>query len=205
MGVDLLDLPQPPGASELAGEGEVRQVSPLGARLKHGAAAPHRVAVDECLGDILCAGLLTVDVLARLGGEHRHQAVPVGTGGDQHRVDVLAVEHLAEVAVHRAVVGAVLRVGNLLDGLAATLFHVGDGGEGHIGLLEKTAEVVFTAAADADAADDDPLARWHRPVEAEGRGGNDRGHRDGRSGRQASLKGPPSRQCIPRSLHENVS
>ena len=197
----LLDLAQPAGAGEFTREGIVRQIAPLGARLEDGAAAPHRVAVDERLGDVLRAGLLAVDVLPRLGGEHRQESVPVGAGRDQHRVDVLAVEHLAEVAVHRAVLRAVLRVGDLLHRLAPALLDVGDRGEDHVGLLEEAAEVVLAAATDADAPDDDPLARGDRAVEPQRRRRDDRRHGEGGAGRQAGLERVTTGNLPARSLH----
>ena len=74
---------------------------------------------------------------------------------------------------------AVLLIGHLLDGHAAGLLHIADGGELHVFLLQEAAEVVRAAVADADAADDDPLAGRRGAVQPEGRTGNDRGRGDG--------------------------
>ncbi len=67
-------------------------------------------------------------------------------------------------------------------GLAAPRLHVADGHELHARLVDKTVEHVGAAAPDADGAEDDPLARGHRAVGAQGprgdeagRGGDSRG------------------------------
>ena len=115
-------------------------------------------AQDQALGDVLRAGLFAIHVLAGLGGVHRHRGVPVRAGGDQHGVDIVAVEQLAKVAKHEAALIAVQFVDPLLDGDAAGFLDVADGGELHVLLLQEAAQVVRAAVADADAADDDPLA-----------------------------------------------
>ena len=56
----------------------------------------------------LRAGLLAVHVLARLGSQDRGQTMPVRSGGDQHGVDVVAGEQVAEIAIRGAVGIAVL-------------------------------------------------------------------------------------------------
>ena len=192
--VDPLHRAEPARPGQFAGEREVRQVPPLCPRLEDRAAPPHRVAEDETLGDVLGAGLLAVDVLAGLRGEHRHQAVPVGPGGDQHGVDVGLVEELVKILIRVAVGGAMVLVDDPLDRSATVFLDVADGDELHVGLLEKTAEVVFTPAADADATDANPLTRRHRTVEA--RGGGTRG-------KSAPEKRPPT-QLVIRSLHESL-
>ena len=62
-----------------------------------------RAAATICLRleDVVRARLLDVHVLARLAGPDGLQRVPVVRGGDGDRVDVLVVEHLADVAEGR--------------------------------------------------------------------------------------------------------
>ena len=59
---------------------------------------PGRLDHRPPLGDDQRQRLLAVHVLAGVAGVDRHQGVPVVRDGDDHRVHVLAVEHLAVVA-----------------------------------------------------------------------------------------------------------
>ena len=68
----------------------------------------------------LAERLLDVDVLARLAGENRHARVPVIGSRDHHRVDLLIVEHAAEVVFEARLVA--LRLGDIGPGL---LQHLG--------------------------------------------------------------------------------
>ena len=153
MGVDRFELAELAGASQLAGEGEVRQVAPLRAGLETRARAAHGFGQDQALRDVLRAGLLAIHVLAGLGGIHGGRRMPVGPGGDQHGIDIVAVEQFAKVAIHVAVLIAVLLVGHLLDRDAARFLHVADGHELDVLLFQEAAQVVGAAVADADAAD----------------------------------------------------
>ena len=55
--------------------------------------------LDElaALEDVVAARLLDVHVLARLAGPNRQQRVPMVRRGDRDGVEILVVEHLAEV------------------------------------------------------------------------------------------------------------
>ena len=201
MGIHAGDPPEPASPREFAGEGKVRQVPALRARLKHRAAPPHRVAKDQALGDVLGAGLLAVDVLAGLRRMHGHQAVPVGPRGNQHGVHIGLIEEFAEVVIGAAFRGAVVLVGDRLHRIPAGLLDVADRHELHVGLLEEAAEVVFAAAADADAGHADSLARRHGPVEAQRRRRDHHRRRDGRGrARHRPLQKPPPRRPFT-SLH----
>src|SRR5262249_19430986 len=74
----------------------------LGADLHDPLVLPRRLHNGAALADVVRQRLLYVDVLARLAGQDRGNGVPVVRRGDDHRVHVLAVEHLAEVAVRLA-------------------------------------------------------------------------------------------------------
>ena len=52
---------------------------------------------DPALVDVVAARLLDVDVLAGLAGPDGHQRVPVVGRGDRDGVEVLVVEHAADV------------------------------------------------------------------------------------------------------------
>ena len=92
----------------------MRQVAPLRSSLEDTPRAAHRLGQQQALRDVLRAGLFAVDVLARAGGEASGRGVPVRPGGDQHRVDVVAGQQLAHVAVGLAVLIAVLLVDDFL-------------------------------------------------------------------------------------------
>jgi hypothetical protein len=76
--------------------------------------------------------------------------VPAVAGGDEHRVDVLAAQQLAEVPVTAAVGVAVVPVDEPLAGLAPPGLHVGDGDAAHVGEAQHGLEVAGAARADAD-------------------------------------------------------
>ena len=187
MGIYAFHFPEPAGAGQFAGEREMGQIAPLRARLKHPPGAADRVFEDQALGDVLGAGLLAVHILPGAGSGHRRGAMPVGTGGDQHRIDVIPIEEFAEVAVHGAVLRAIPLVGDLLDRDPPVLLDVAHRGELHILLFEEAAQIVGTAAADADAAENHTLARWHGAIQAKRRTGNH--HRRNR-------RGPTHEACL---------
>ena len=98
--------------------------------------------------------------------------MPAVAGGDQHGVDVLAVEQFAEVAESGAVLVAVMLVHEFLAQLAPALqpalpvqparLHVTDRQALHVGMLEHSGEVVGATRANADHAQSDAL-RCGRP------------------------------------------
>ena len=80
--------------------------------------------------------------------------VPSVTGGDEHGVDIVAIEQLAEVAIGRAGRVAVLFVGHLLDGRSAVGSNVSDGHKLHVGLgKECDCSTVAAAVANPDSAE----------------------------------------------------
>ena len=83
-------------------------------------------------------GLLAIHIFAGPGGVHRGRRMPVRPGGDQHRIDILAVEQFLEVAILSAIVVAVVLVGNFLDRIAADFFHVAHGQELNVLLAPKS-------------------------------------------------------------------
>jgi phosphoribosylanthranilate isomerase len=91
--------------------------------------------------------------------------VPVGACGNEHGIDVATIEEFAEIAIHAAGVVAMMRVDDFLHRLSPSLLDIAHGCESDVGLFKEAAEVVLSAAADADPADNDPLTRRHGPVE----------------------------------------
>ena len=134
----MWSLPSLPLWASCDGGLEVGDAAPLRAGLEDAAVAPDRVVQGLAQPDRQAAGLLAVDVLAGLGRQDRGRGVPAVAGGDQHGVDVRPGQQLADVAVHRAVLVAVLGVDHRLDRLAAAGLHVADGHELHVRLGQRS-------------------------------------------------------------------
>ena len=115
---------------------------------------------------------LDVDVLARLAGVDRAQAVPVVVGGHDHRVDVLVVQQLPVVAV-----GGDGVVAGRLHALAEPLLiQIADGDDPRARALHVALHHAPSFAAAADQSEVD------RAVGAGGRGAAGRTSLAGRCG-----------------------
>jgi hypothetical protein len=107
--------------------------------------------------------------------------VPAVAGGDQHRVEVGPLgQELPDLGEHRAVLVAVLFIDVFLDRLALDLLEVADGEHADVLLAHDPTQVVHAAPADADRAELDLLAGWHRAVASEHARRDDR--REGQQG-----------------------
>ena len=95
--------------------------------------------------------LFAIDVLARVERIQRTLPMPVVNRGDEHGVNVRSREHFAEVAIHRAIVVAVLLVSFFLHGKTAFGLHIANGDELHTRFVDETFEDVRAAIADAAA------------------------------------------------------
>ena len=140
---------------------EIGDASPLRARLKDAARPLHRVVKPLAQIDRQATGLFAVNVLAGLGGHHRGRSVPAVARGDQHGVDVLAIEQLAKIADRLAVVVSVVLVDQRLARLATARLNVGDHHALHVGHGEHRLDIVGAPGPDADHAQRDLLARRH--------------------------------------------
>ena len=111
--------------------------------------------LDDFFALVDCAAhrLLAPDVLAGLGGGDGDQRVPMRRGGDVDDVDVLALQHLAEIVV-RLNVGAARFLGRL----EVVCVHVADGEQ--LGLGVDVFEVAAPHAAHADDSLGDDFAGW---------------------------------------------
>ena len=168
-------------AGELHGVLHERHAAPLCARLEDAARSMHRLGDLLAVADRQTAGLLAIDVLARLGRQDRGGGVPPVARGDQDGVDVAAGEQFPQVAVEHAVGVAVVLVHEGLALVAPARLHVGDCQAADVGEAEHRGEHVGAPRTDADDAKCDLLARGHGAVEAEDAGGDD--HREGRGDR----------------------
>ena len=153
-----------PVAHQLAGHAELLHGALHGAGLQHPAVGVHGLHHLEGLVDVVGEGLLAVDVLARPQGGQRDDGVPVIRGGDAHRVDVLAGEELAEVAVGRTSrqagrgKGRVVLVHPLPGGLAPRRVHVADRDDLDV-LVQEGVEQPPRLDAHADESDSETVAR----------------------------------------------
>jgi hypothetical protein len=128
--------------------------------------------------------LLDVHVLARLAGPNGRQGVPVVGHGDQDAVDVLVVEHAAEVRF-----GLGRSASDQLDPLGEqVLVRIAERGESHVGRRLMVSNMVLALVADAEngranlvVRSDASAAFVLRPAFAgeDGRRGHDRGARCG--------------------------
>ena len=177
--MDRLNPAELAGVRQLGGELEVVDVATLRAGLEDAFVAIDRVGEFLALADRHAAGLLAINVLARLGGEDAEQRVPAISGGNEHGVDVGTPQHLVHVASLDAVLVVVLPVDHHADHFAARLLDVGNHDKLDVGLAQKALEHLAPARTDADAADHDAVARRHRAVLPEGGRRNDRRHADG--------------------------
>ena len=131
---------------------------PLGAVLDDDAVLLLGLDGHSPLDHVVAERLLHVDVLAGLGGQDRHQRVPVVGGGDRDRVDRLVVEQPAEVLLALRGQGLVARLlGERGErAIEHLLVGVADGGDLDAG---DAAEPVEVGVAPAVAAEDgDPNA-----------------------------------------------
>ncbi len=131
------------------------------------------------IGDRQAAGLLAVDVLAGLRGQDRCRRVPAVAGGDQHRVDVLAREQFAEIAIEHAILVAVMLIDQGLAGVPTAGLHVGDRHALHVRQTEHGLQVVGAAGTDADHAERDLFAGRRRAVQPQDARGHDHRSREG--------------------------
>ena len=123
----------------------------LGAHLDDAVVAPRGLDHLPALVDRAAQRLLAVHVLAGLAGHDRDRGVPVVGRGDQHRVDVLAVQDAAEVLVDVALPDPLLRGGRVL------LVHVAHRGDACSGVVVD-AQQAHAASAAADQRRHHPLA-----------------------------------------------
>ena len=97
--VDPLELAQASFASHRAGGIPFRLRPALRAGLKYPVVFAHCLHHEPPFADRERHGLLTIDVLPRLGGLDRDDPVPVFRRADDNRIDVLAIEDPAVVLV----------------------------------------------------------------------------------------------------------
>ena len=173
IGLQLRQLAELAAARQIDAVLEVCTVAALGASLVDPAEAMVRVGQRPTLGDRHRAGLFAIHVFARLGGKDRQQRMPAVPGCDQHGVYVSALPKLVHVAVHRAVIVAVMLVDLRLNGFAALVARVADRPELHIVLGEERLEVALASSADTQSGHIDPVTRRDCARQAQDCAGNE--------------------------------
>jgi HEAT repeat protein len=175
IGMDRRQRAQLARVAHFGGEQEVRNAAALRAGGVDDIVTPHRVRQRLAFGNGHRAGLFAIDVLARLGGIDRRHRVPAVARGDQHRVDILAGQHVAKIAVHLHA-GAVFLLRPLLDALAAGLLRVGNRHELKHRFVHHDAQDVSAAAADSHPRQRNSLAGSNAAVQTQHAARNKRRH-----------------------------
>ena len=142
------------------------------ARLEYTARSTEGLRQRQALHDVFRAGLFAIHILARIGGHNRGRRVPVRAGGDEHRINVASSKQLAQIAVHRAILVAILFVSPFLDRLAPLGLYIADSYEPHIRLLQETTQIVRPAVANPDGTQPDLFARRDSSIPAQNRAAN---------------------------------
>ena len=159
--LDVLELADVAVEHQFAAEQHSRVVPLLRAVLEDDPVAIDGLDHGPAFGDGPAERLLTIDVLAGLGGGDGDQGVPVVGRGDVDGVHVVAGKDLAEVVVRRAGSGALLLFHLSLCGVSPLLAHVADRHVTHV----VPAQEHRPGEAQADGRDLDAIAGGRASVE----------------------------------------
>ncbi len=96
------------------------------------------------------ARLFAVDILARPCSPNGSRRVPAVPCRDEHRINVLAVEQLAEITIEDAVRIALMFVNECLAGLATPSLHISDGDALDVLKLQHRLQVIRATWSDTD-------------------------------------------------------
>ena len=182
---DRVQLADAPVADQFHGPMKLRQRAELAVGAEDPLVLRDQIAEHAAFGDAAGERLFATDVLARLDRQDRHRHVPMVRRRDHHRIDVLAVQHLAEIDIPRALGNlgaavlllAVVRGGPLLGHLQPPAVDVAQRHHFAVGLADEERQVVGQhLPADADHADRDPVAGRHALAQAQGGRGNQVGN-----------------------------
>ena len=102
-------------------------------------------------------GFLADDVLARPQGYQRHGHVPVIGRGNADRIDIAAVDDVAEIRVTGTILVLILTINAIAGLLPVSLVHVADGHHLSIRLFQEGAQILVAFAAYADASNGNPI------------------------------------------------
>jgi hypothetical protein len=107
-----------------------------------------------------------------MSGKNGCRGVPVGSGGDEDCVNIIAGEELTQIAIGFAILVAILLVGLFLDGFATRGFDIAYRYEPNVALVQKAAKVISAPVANANATEDDSFAGRDAAVFAKYGSGN---------------------------------
>ena len=162
--VDRLQLADRAVADEFGHAVIIDRRAVLDAHLEHGLVAIDRLDELASLGDRQ-RRLLAEHVLARFQGHQRDRHVPMVGRGDDHGVDVLAGDEVAEIGDLLAARGRVLLVDRFAGPRAAAGENVADGNRPGVVFDQEGLQVMpVTFIAQADKAEGD-LLRGRRVAE----------------------------------------
>ena len=129
---------------------------------------------NQALSDILRTRLLAIHVFASFRGIHRGSRMPIGARGNQHGVDVAAVQQFTEVAIHGTIRVAIFVVSGFFHRLASNFFDIADCYKLNILLFQETAQVIRSAVSDTDPTHNNSLAGSNSTVQAQCRARDNR-------------------------------
>jgi len=159
------------------------------------------------LGDCQAAGLLTVDVFSRFGGQQRTQRVPVVACGNQNSVDVPPRKQFAEIPIHGTILVPIVIVGHPLDLGASASLHVANRDELHVLFRQHHAQIILTARTQPNPGKNDPLTRSNRAIQPQDTTGKDQRDRQTCSTQESAFQEVTSAQVLsmPGSFHVKAS
>ncbi|OPZ03119.1 MAG: hypothetical protein BWZ10_03321 [candidate division BRC1 bacterium ADurb.BinA364] len=151
---------------QIDGETEIADAAPLRSRLEDAAVAPNRIVQVHAVAHRDAARFFAIDVFARLGRQNRSQRMPAVSGGDQQGVDIVSGQQFEHVAIHRAILVAVMRIGHLFDQIATLGLDIAHCHEAHIRLGQHAIQHRSPSWPDTQSAKNDSVARRHGSVPA---------------------------------------
>ncbi len=134
---------------------EIRHAASLSSRLEDALLVMHRGRQSLAGIDGDAARFLAVDVFSCFGSQNGCVRVPAISRCHNHRIDIVAVQQFAQVAVQHAIGVAVMFVDQFLAGVTAGLLHIGDRHAPNVFKLQHRFQVIGTPRSDADDTERD--------------------------------------------------
>ena len=164
---------------ELGGFDHVLATAPLRTHLHDAVVLLRGGHHRATLGNRLGQGLFDIDILARLAGHHGGDRMPVIRRGDEDDINVLPIQHAAEILYRIGLFPSGRRT-NLQTLRGHGFIHVGDNHTVHFRIAEETLQVAAAHAAGTDEPKADfvvgaGFARADRTDERPGEGGRANG------------------------------
>jgi len=167
---------QPAAVGEFNGLLKIRHAAPLRSRLEYPAGLPYGFRKVTAVADGQATGLFAVYVLARFCREYGCRGMPAVACGNQHGINVFALEQFTEVAIHSAIAVAVMFVHKGFGCFATACLDIRHGKTLDVGMAEHLGQHIGAARPHPDNAQGYPFARGRRGPLAQHAGGNNPGN-----------------------------